>query len=343
MRIIASIQYLRGLAASAVVVHHAAARYDLPFHAGAAGVDMFFVISGFIMWLVTRKDEANAATFLKDRLVRIVPMYWFATAVLAIAAALRPNLFPLDHPLPWHMIQSLLFVPHYVPETGQALPLLAQGWTLNYEMFFYTLFGLVLLSSATRQLWSITAALAACVTVGLFVKPSDFLLHTYTSPLLLEFLAGIWLAHAWTKDRWPSAALGWVSLCVGAVALLFVELAGAPAEGSFRVVLWGVPAFLIVSGTVTIERGGQLPRSAVMHLLGNGSYSIYLTHTLSMTLIALIVEKLGFSPGPWIYLLTIAGGLLIGTLCFLWVERPFTAFIRNVTRARGFRRTAAVS
>ena len=342
MRTIASIQYLRGLAASGVVVHHMTARYDLPFHAGAAGVDIFFVISGFIMWLVTRKREADAATFLKDRLVRIVPMYWLATATLAVAATLRPNLFPLDHPLPWHLAQSLAFVPHEVPQTGQTLPLLAQGWTLNYEMFFYVVFALALFASASRQLWAITAALLACVAIGLVAWPDGLAWRTYTSPLLLEFLDGAWLAHVWTKDHWPPPRLGWVALAAGLIGLLLGELAGVPAEGSYRVVFWGVPAFLIVSGAITIERGGALPKSAFGLVLGNASYSIYLTHTLSMTLVGIATGKLGLSSGPWAGLLTVATGLLVGMVCFWWIERPLTAFIRNATGAGSFRSRPAI-
>lgn len=332
MRTIASIQYLRGLAASAVVVHHIAARYGIPIRSGAAGVDIFFVISGFIMWLVSRRGDVGPASFLKDRCVRVVPMYWLVTLALALAATLRPNLFPLDHPTARHVVSSLLFIPHHSPRTQQLFPLLIQGWTLNYEMFFYGLFALALLAPRTDRPWVITGLLLACVAGGAILATRDAALLVYTSPLLLEFLAGIWLASAFEREHWMSAKLGWGALFTGFLLFAAMEVAGIEGNEPLRVLFWGVPAFLIVCGAATIERHGRLPRLPLLEVLGNASYSIYLTHFLSILAVSLVVAKLGFMRGALIYVSTLGIALLAGAACFGWIERPLTNMVRSVVR-----------
>jgi exopolysaccharide production protein ExoZ len=335
MRIIASIQYLRGLAASAVVVHHVAARYDLPIRGGAAGVDVFFVISGFIMWLIARRIEADTATFLKDRLIRVVPMYWLVTLALALAATLRPGLFPLDHPTATHIARSLLFLPHHAPHSDRLFPLVVQGWTLNYEMFFYGLFGLALLWPRSDRPWLITVILAGCVIAGAIFAPRGAALLVYTSPLLLEFLAGIWLASAWEGKSWVPAKFGWAALLAGFLLFAAVEVSGVQGDGPLRVLYWGLPAFLVVCGAVTLDRNGRLPRLPILQGLGNASYSIYLTHFLTITAVAIVADKLGFAPGPSTYMGTFAAALLAGVVCFAWIEKPLTRFVRDAARAAG--------
>lgn len=332
MRTIASIQYLRGLAAGGVVVHHIAARYGVSLSSGAAGVDIFFVISGFIMWLVSRRTDVRPASFLKDRCIRVVPMYWLVTLCLALVATLRPNLFPLDHPTAQHVARSLLFIPHHSPRTQQLFPLLIQGWTLNYEMFFYGLFALALLTPRTDRPWSITTLLLACVAWGAIFAPRDAALLVYTSPLLLEFLAGIWLASAFERGRWISVGLGWASLFTGFLLFAVTEVSGINGNESLRVLYWGVPAWLIVCGAVTIERHGRLPHLPLLEMLGNASYSIYLTHPFAILAVSLMVEKFGFASGALIYMGTFGIALLGGAACFGWVEAPLTNAMRSAMR-----------
>jgi exopolysaccharide production protein ExoZ len=329
MRIIASIQYLRGLAAATVVLHHICARYELPLRGGAAGVDVFFIISGFIMWLVARQAKPSAGSFVKDRLTRIVPLYWLVTLALAALAALRPNLFPLDHPSFSHVVKSLLFLPHRAPHSSQPFPLLMQGWTLNYEMFFYGLFALALAAPRSDRPWTLTAMLVACVGAGAFVGEGSTALSTYTSPLLLEFLSGIWLASAWERRGWIPAWLGWALLCAGLLAFVAVELAGADTTGPLRIIYWGLPAFLLVSGAITVDRHGSLAHSSMLQVLGNASYSIYLTHALVITAVSVAAVKAAVLPGVLLYAVTLSTALCGGVICFAWIEKPLTRFVRQ--------------
>src|SRR5829696_2873445 len=145
-----SIQYLRGVAALMVVYTHASVqtqRYadvELPFSAhGAAGVDIFFVISGFIMWMTTIGDTPTSKPlpFISRRISRIVPLYWVLTTGIVIVGLVRPDLLSSTVITVWHVLASFFFIPYPHPaDNGSLVPVLIPGWTLNYEMFFYAIF-----------------------------------------------------------------------------------------------------------------------------------------------------------------------------------------------------------
>jgi len=152
------LQYLRGLAACAVVAYHAADRAQRPFTVGEAGVDLFFVLSGFLMWAITDADS-RPGRFLADRAKRIVPIYWIVTSVM-LAGALA-GLFPAVRLSVAHVVTSYAFLPSVSPSNGQIWPLLVPGWTLNYEVGFYLLFGAALCLPRAVQLGMLTAVLIA--------------------------------------------------------------------------------------------------------------------------------------------------------------------------------------
>ena len=139
-----SIQYLRAVAALMVVFHHIINAKPWLFNplenypSLATGVDIFFVISGFIMYVAARNEAP--LEFLKKRIIRIVPLYWVATLAFVIVKT-KLHIFSLT-PEDWlHIAKSLAFIPHHDPTNpGKIWPYLIQGWTLNYEMFFYLIF-----------------------------------------------------------------------------------------------------------------------------------------------------------------------------------------------------------
>ena len=150
-----SIHYLRGLAALLVVFHHGVLQFPglrdryAHFEFGQAGVDIFFVISGFVIYLASIEGRIRPGEFVKRRIVRIVPLYWVATLALVAAAVCAPQLFATTVVTPQNVGQSLLFIPSYSAAfPDQIWPVLVPGWSLNYEMFFYGLFALGLMSGA---------------------------------------------------------------------------------------------------------------------------------------------------------------------------------------------------
>ena len=305
-----SIQYARALAALAVVFYHATARGDAWFQVGSAGVDVFFIISGFIMWTVTER-ETKSGTFLAHRLLRIAPLYWMATLLAAVSA--RPDLARL--------VASFLFIPWRAPD-GAVAPVLVQGWTLQYEMFFYLLFAVGLVLTRRLQLAVITTALVALSCIGLAGPPHDPVVHTYTDPLLLEFLAGIWLAVLWRAARLPQWA-GRPLLAAAIVAFTLAGVARLDPTGWARLFFWGVPAGLLVTGFLALE--DRMPVNRLGLALGDSSYSIYLFHGF----ISSVVFRLPL--GPMLIPVAVVASAVGGWLIFRLIEAPMTRFLRDRT------------
>jgi hypothetical protein len=154
--VLQSIRTLRGLAALLVVGFHAAEKAGLSFKVGAIGVDLFFVISGFIIWVVTAQRPATPGTFLLNRAIRVVPLYWTITLLVAGLALLVPSLLASRVLDPARLLASLLFIPH-LDAAGMPWPLLAPGWTLNHEAFFYLVFAAGLLLPRPARALALTA------------------------------------------------------------------------------------------------------------------------------------------------------------------------------------------
>src|SRR6185503_14022461 len=189
MRTLLSVQYLRAAAALAVVTYHALQwRPDGGFDVGRAGVDVFFVISGFIMWTITVEREVSPGAFLWRRFTRVAPAYWLITLATAALVTAWPNLMHNVHPEAWHIALSLAFIPHIDP-AGMAFPLLPPGWTLNYEAVFYLIFAAGLLLRPKTRLWAVVLALAALSLFGLLIYPPAY--EMGANPMMLQFAAGV--------------------------------------------------------------------------------------------------------------------------------------------------------
>jgi len=315
-----SIQYLRGVAAFGVLLFHAAERAGWSFGVGAAGVDVFFVISGFIMWVVTCRKSVSPTTFLVRRGQRIVPLYWGLTLGVAAAAVLIPGAFPAMQPTPGNVLRSLLFVPHR-DAAGLIAPLIVPGWTLNYEMFFYLLFAAGLLAPAAIRPWAVTAVLVGLVATRPLGDPANPLWATYTDPLLLEFGAGLWLGKAWSAGKLPGRKLGWALVAAGLAGFAAVTVSGIDV-GPVRIFVWGLPALALVTGAVSIERAGPLPRWRALRLLGDASYSVYLIHGLAISATVRALQMAGLEAPALQSLASVAAGVAAGLLAYQLVEKP---------------------
>jgi exopolysaccharide production protein ExoZ len=332
MKTLRSIQYLRGLAALLVVLYHAfqwthvCGLTSTDFPTGAAGVDIFFVISGFVMWATTDQDSVSPLEFLRRRAVRIVPPYWALTLLAAVLAASLPWVFQDVRLDLGHLALSLLFVPHFDPG-GEPFPLLKPGWTLVYEAFFYLVFAIGLALARRRRLVFLSVTLGITAFVGVFSNTASVLLANI---LLLEFLAGIFIARAWREDLLGGSFQGWSFVVLGVAALAVLESIDFH-DYNWRPILWGVPAGLIVTGAVAAEAGGALPRLPGLKLLGDASYSIYLGHPLAFMALA----RLGGRPSS--AALFIAEALATAVGCGLLgrhlIEKPTLRLFKGVGRS----------
>ena len=302
-----SIQVLRGIAALLVVIFHGqllmdayVQRYGLApawlntqealRSLGQCGVDIFFVISGFIMAYITRgkaEQPGYAREFLRRRLIRIVPLYWFYTSVMAALLLLWPHLFSRATFDASALLLSYLFIP-YTPAGANIAPVLTVGWTLSYEMYFYLLVALGLFFSRRQFLIGLGCFFSVCVLLHSRVSgPVPMLL---TNPLLLEFFAGYALGVAYTRGiRLPT----WLALACMVCGVLLFYAGNAGVTEASRAWVLGPPALLLVAGSVFWEKntGVLFPRWAIA--LGDSSYSLYLSHFLLLPGIGKVFAALG--------------------------------------------------
>ncbi len=348
------IQVLRALAAVMVAAGHAqfevaglAARAGLAFTPAAwlpwpAGVDVFFVISGFIIVhasspLHGRSDARR--TFLAHRIARVVPLYWLATTFVLALAWARPGLLGTGAEGPGYLAASYLFWP-MARADGAVQPLYSLGWTLNYEMAFYVVFALVLPLGRRAAVLGVLALLAGLVVIGRVAGPLPVALAFWSDPIVLEFACGAGLALARQEGlRLPGLAR--LVLAVAGLALL--SLAGeTPALP--RCLAWGGPALLLVAAAALgpASEAGRRLRPAI--LLGDASYALYLAHPFVVRGLRLVAEASGLAgaigPGPLVVPMLVLASLA-AILLHRTVERPLTRAARALLEpARTPRSTA---
>jgi exopolysaccharide production protein ExoZ len=325
MKRLYGVQYLRAVAAIGVVVFHAMERTGGHFAIGAAGVDVFFVVSGFIMWVLAEARRPSPGTFLRDRIERIVPLYWAATAVM-VAGGLA-GLFPNMRLTAFHVFGSFAFIPHFSPSDGGLWPVLVQGWTLNYEMFFYALFALALLLPSARRMTAMAAVLVGLAGIGLILNPQDAVLQTYTNPLLLEFLIGMGIGKLWLSGKIPTPTVGSILIAGSAAGFAFV---GTTYLG-FNPYFLGPLAGTLLVGVLALEKASRIQRLGIAAYLGDASYSIYLWHTMAISAVVKLAGMLAL-PTFATACLAIGAGVGIGLVCHAWLEKPMTALLKRRRR-----------
>jgi exopolysaccharide production protein ExoZ len=331
-----SIQYLRAIAALGVVIVHASP-IGQTILIGNAGVDIFFVISGFLMWTITDIRPQSPFNFILHRLVRIAPLYWFVTSLLLVGALVMPSAFPnLKFDLSY-ALGSYLFVPMRPPgssETDPIWPVLVQGWTLNYEVLFYALFALCLPLRPRERLLALGVGLIGAVINGLSYAGSNPILMSWSDPLMLEFFAGVLIAIAVRHGVGVSRATGWLLVSASLVLLVGFELSDIATA---RVIVWGLPAALLVWGAVVLERTGPVIDWGWLRLIGDSSYSLYLTHGLALSVLGKLMHR------SWLFFCVgIVASVIAGLVFYYLAERPLTKLAqRLVTRKRGGDRVGA--
>lgn len=318
MRELLSITYLRGAAASFIVLFHAAGRDDVVgsgplegiFALGASRVDVFFVISGFSLWLSITRRNPGTLRFLAERFLRIAPMYWIVTLLLGGGALLVPALFPNLRPTIVDVILSMAFIPHFsTTRPDKIWPVLVQGWALHYEAIFYVVMGLALAIPSAWRLAGIVGTFVALTLIGIVAAPTSAVGITLTDPILLEFAGGVALGWFFARgDRLGRTAS--IALLVAACVALVGGTILAQTYLSARALFLGGPALLLVAAMIFLEAsGGRWPDVPILRILGRSSYSIYLIHGFVISVVARLWVKGGMPTGG------IASGLTFVALC----------------------------
>jgi peptidoglycan/LPS O-acetylase OafA/YrhL len=319
-RTIENLQILRAFAAINVVIYHVigiSTSYgfeptQLVFLEGwgANGVDIFFVLSGFVILHSQLQRKRSAWVFFKLRIIRIVPVYWFIT----LAAVLMYSIIPSssinsDAPSITRVFESLFFLSEAI--SGE-YPVIGVGWTLEWEMFFYLIFALSLVFTQWNKSY-------------LFIFLSLLFISLITSEyIIIEFLLGMFIAYVFNYFK-IRHQLGLIIAIVGFI-FLFFSINQLESFNLHRLVKWGIPSFLIVLGLVYANQFS----SPLLNYLGEASYSIYLIHCL---VISAFYKVIPFTSLPlnndFFAIACLIACILSGVILYSFIEKPLTALIKS--------------
>ncbi len=318
------VQLLRAVAAVAVVTHHIRL-----FGNGAWGVDLFFVISGFIMCYVT---ENSGRSFFAKRIIRVVPLYWAGTLAVFCIALVYPSL--LDHTTAdfVDLLKSLFFIPF--KKGHLTVPVLFLGWTLNYEMFFYLIFSLSMAVNHKRRAVVASVLLVAIVFAGQWVPDHPVPFRFFSRPIILEFAFGMICYELFTstarhrmRNRSIASRLLWT--LAGAIFIVCMLLATNFSPFEEPVIQWGVFAALSFYCVLCGLSGVILPVWVVA--IGDASYSLYLFHTFVIQLFTKFTGAFS-GTGALAYFMAVMVIVLccvMSVLSYKYLERPLTEFLRR--------------
>lgn len=321
-------QYLRALSVVLIVMAHKMMEH-LPFWRYAdVGVDIFFIGSGFLMFALTEAKPVSPGRFLIDRVTRIVPLYWLATLISAAIVLGGHTVWGATGDF-GHILLSMLFIPVHNGTFG-VFPVVPQGWTLNYEMLFYLLFGLILFLPKSSRLAALSSMLIGLVGLGYLLEPTHPIAVTYTHPRFLDFIIGGILAHLFGMSLERTR--------------MFVALAGSALLSAVMFWLGGIEAklsyagwaTLLFAGVLLVERINWMPRLPAAKLLGDASYAIYVFQELAFKLVHVGMrhfrELTGIRFGTSLpeQLLCVIAAIALGVLIYIMIEKPMIRFTRQI-------------
>lgn len=336
-----SVQILRGFAALMVVLYHATKmvhdrmdEFFTQFMSGGSGVDVFFAISGFVIYITSVADSNNPQgwkMFLWRRIIRIVPLYWMLTALKLAIISFSPGVAQHSAVDLWHVIASFLFIPAWNAEHSP-FPLLTVGWTLSYEMLFYLLFAAFLAISA-RPIIMVTACLLILSFIGLWRTDEWGAASMLLNPILIEFIFGMWIASITINGWHMPVKLAYIAIPLAIGILVASNMLPEELCLKFRVLLWGIPGAALLAAVLSFEKFMHSAFFAFPKLVGDASYAIYLIHGFLLPFVGIVFVKLNIHGGVWnitAIVLCVLSSLVAGIIVHLWVEKPIAKIFRRV-------------
>lgn len=343
-----NVQGLRLLAAMSIVIAHIilfgnnkyglnAPRLDALADYLMIGVDIFFIISGFIMVhtkQVERPDDTKqsylktAARFFYKRATRIYPVYWLLCIALLPVFFMAPEWINSGADEPTSLLHSFLLLP------DKGVPLIMVAWTLEFEMFFYVLFALTLWFRLLTQLCILTALLGGMAAAG-FIWPdlqsTNAFMQLITSSLLLYFVLGMWMGFFFDKIKHINLRLMIAPVFLSIAIFWMLQHRLGEID---RFLHFGGTAFFIMIITLLCEKKEWTPFKTIQKWGGNISYSLYLIHVLALSawgkILAALIGK-GMIMSTLFVSGTIIGCLISATMLYYLFEKPALKFLRKFT------------
>ncbi|HWB27005.1 MAG TPA: acyltransferase [Chitinophagaceae bacterium] len=344
-----SIQYLRGFAALMVLYCHvidfqmefstsAQQNFFYVQNFGAIGVDIFFVISGFIISYIASGSggKTEALDFFKRRFARVNPAYYLASFLYFLVMLLCHNIHG-SYKLKHGIIKSITILPIFDRGTEFWNPLLILGWTMSFEWFFYIIYGGLIFYSVRTKSLLLLLILGALTITGWLYHQTEVHYVFVTNPIIWEFCFGVVIARVYKKIKINKAvAFFFLTTGIAWYVCLIIWGYGDISESLYtinatlswqRVLLWGIPSACIVMGILFVESnyGHRFFSNKILLLLGNSSYAIYLIHPILLSIVYYVFaitdyKMQGLPPDLWIWLLiiTVASGCVI---YYTYIER----------------------
>jgi exopolysaccharide production protein ExoZ len=329
---IVGIQYLRGLAALAVVVAHSSAAVSKDNYfgetglgrlldRGVSGVDLFFLISGFIITIVSLdrdwRPKVGIADFFVKRFIRIVPLMWIGIISWAVLRYVGRGVFPLE-PYLLAMVAS---------PVGDLQPV--HIWTLRHEFIFYAVFALTMLGPR----WAKPLLAAWCLSPFLMMGwEGPDLLEKIAYAVNVEFGAGVLIGLAWLKggNQFEIKVEPFWLMVLWLIALMFlgqlVNLTFYELPKTLMAAAFCAPIVLF-GAHVTCPPGIV---SSVGVALGNASYAIYLFHPHAISSVTSVWAKVAPDSSPGLEIVVVVMiSTLVGYLAHLGIEKPLLAFLQR--------------
>jgi exopolysaccharide production protein ExoZ len=346
-----SIQILRGVAALMVVIDHlvlASITVDPtlgPYHdfgstLGRMGVNIFFAISGFIMVYTTEAAHKEGALkrskeFMYRRITRLAPFYWFSTAIAIAVGFLIGRHYQYSH-----IILSIVFMPNFSDITDARMPpVVGVGWSLNYEMLFYIVFGACLMMPRRLGIIVTGGVILALVACGAIAKkfihsePLASIIDFYSFKNMIFFVVGIGLASgAKIMPKFPRNLALSLSMLIITTTMASYLLFGVTKDSK----VWPIVSFFAVTMITLLAIAELHPKDSLTSrfflLIGDASFSIYLFHVILIETATPILVKKGYlSPlniEIW-FLIGFATSMALGIALHFWVEKPLTLLFRK--------------
>jgi exopolysaccharide production protein ExoZ len=299
---------------------------------GACGVDIFFVISGFILATVVLRTDPQtprlALDFLTRRVLRIFPIYWIVSIFFLVLAATHSLLTPEG------ALNSYLLLPSGYPLKA---PLLIFGWTLMFEMFFHYIITFNLLFGKRVAILRTIAFIIVLTVIGAIAGFQKPILILIANPMNVEFVLGCLIALIYARfGTWPR--LGTAFLVAGCLALATtvwlgygrIDDAALVLNGSeswARVLRWGIPAAAVTAGVVFRRADIRSTVARFFSRLGDASYSIYLTSVVTLFLANRFYRPLTGLPPILNVPLLIFLVTSVGAATFAGIEQPMTRLL----------------
>lgn len=352
-----SVQALRTVAATMVVLLHAEELIRIygaehgnslatlkRFPLGT-GVDLFFVISGFVIVYASKSLYATAGArleFLRRRLIRIVPLYWTALTIrlfaLAVGASLGTKFFPDTAAI----LTSYLFIPYDSLGLGneRPFPIIDLGWSLNYEVFFYVIFACFISLKRDYAVLATAACLTTAILLATLFPPENVALLFWSHPIALEFAFGMLIAlslfHGLTLPNWTRIAMIVIALCLWMIPLSWLSNEAPGLYSWPRMAIWGGGAIMIVAAAVLGPTSFKSRWSQVIANLGDSSYALYLMHPFAFSLVKAALSIVVVPPILYwpLVIATVVFSIACAALFHYLAEVPIVNFLRKQTSRR---------